>query len=144
VDPACSWANGQHTIAVSRRLRVEIPPGHSPDPMPVEALWHWLRADVTCHHCHATAEDLTRRVAAREASVHASPHAAADRLWVKDHLDPNEEKLRFSYQPDKRMTAFVIGGTDMLHPPRRSTHRVSHQARKRSSDTAADIKPDAV
>src|SRR4051794_36185794 len=38
-------------------------PGYSPDLMPVEALWHWLREDVTYHHCHASAEDLTRRVA---------------------------------------------------------------------------------
>src|SRR4051812_35022470 len=38
-------------------------PGYSPDLMPVEALWRWLREDVTYHHCHACAEDLTRRVA---------------------------------------------------------------------------------
>ena len=62
--------------------------------MHVEALWHWLRADVTCPHCHATAEDLARRVAAFEASVNAGPHAAG-RLWAKDHLDPNKEKPRF-------------------------------------------------
>src|SRR5204862_6428501 len=36
-------------------------PGDSPDLMPVEALWHWLRADVTDHPCQASAEDLTRR-----------------------------------------------------------------------------------
>jgi hypothetical protein len=28
--------------------------------------------------------------------VNASPYLAADRLWVKDQLDPAEEKLRFS------------------------------------------------
>jgi DDE superfamily endonuclease/winged helix-turn-helix protein len=28
-------------------------PGYSPDLMPVEALWHWLREDVTDHHCHS-------------------------------------------------------------------------------------------
>jgi len=42
--------------------------------MPVEALWHWLRADATRHHCHAAADDLTRRVAAFEASVNADPY----------------------------------------------------------------------
>src|SRR3954462_5984625 len=41
-------------------------PGYSPDFMPVEALWRWLREDVTYHHCHPTAEDLSRRVAAFE------------------------------------------------------------------------------
>jgi len=34
-------------------------PGYSPDLMPVEALWRWLREDVTYHHCHASADDLT-------------------------------------------------------------------------------------
>jgi transposase len=34
-------------------------PGYSPDLMPVEALWRWVRENVTYHHCHATADDLT-------------------------------------------------------------------------------------
>src|SRR4029078_4715492 len=71
-------------------------PGYSPDLMPVEALWRWLREDVTYHHCHASAEDLTRRVAAFAARLTRDPFVIADRLWVKDHLDPEEEKLRFS------------------------------------------------
>jgi len=37
--------------------------------MPVEALWRWVREDVTYHHCHTTAEDLIRRVAAFEAQL---------------------------------------------------------------------------
>jgi len=71
-------------------------PGYSPDLMPVEALWRWLREDVTCHHCHASRDDLTRRVAAFQARINQEPCALADRLWVKDRLDPEEEKLRFS------------------------------------------------
>lgn len=70
-------------------------PSYSPDLMPVEALWRWLREDVTYHHCHATAEDLTRRVAAFQTKLNQDPYAVADRLWVKDHLNPDEEKLRF-------------------------------------------------
>ena len=62
--------------------------------MPVEALWRWLREDVTYHHCHTTAQDLTRRVAAFETRLNQNPFAVADRLWVKDQLDPDEEKLR--------------------------------------------------
>ena len=122
-------ANGEHTIAVLRRLRAEHPerelivlwdgapyhragtvreaaaglrialmplPGYSPDLMPVEALWRWLREDVTCHHCHASLDDLTRRVAAFQARINQEPCILADRLWVKDRLDPEEEKLRFS------------------------------------------------
>jgi transposase len=122
-------ANGDHTIAVLRRLRAAFPhealivlwdgapyhraqavreiartlditlmplPGYSPDLMPVEELWHWLREDVTYHHCHASADDLTRRVADFEARLNRDPFVIADRLWVKDHLDPEEEKMRFS------------------------------------------------
>lgn len=84
--------------AEAASLGIELAPlfGYSPDPMPVEALWRWLREDVTYHHCHATADDLARRVAAFEAQVNQVPCAVADRLRVKDHLDPEEEKLRFS------------------------------------------------
>ena len=84
------------TAAASPGIELVPLPGYSPDLMPVEPLWHWLREDVTYHHCHATAEDLTRRVAAFEMQVNQDPYAVADRLWVKDHLDPEEEKLRFS------------------------------------------------
>jgi transposase len=79
-------------------LRIELVPlpGYSPDLMPVEALWRWLREDITYHHCHASAEDLTRRVATFEARLNRDPFVVADRLWVKDHLNPDEEKLRFS------------------------------------------------
>jgi hypothetical protein len=64
--------------------------------MAVEALWRWLRANVTYYHCHAPAEDLIRHVGAFAADVNADPCVVADRLWVKDHADPEEEKLRFS------------------------------------------------
>jgi transposase len=53
-----------------------------------------LREDVTYHHCHPTAEDLSRRVTAFETRLNQDPCAIADRL--KDHLNPDEEKLRFS------------------------------------------------
>jgi transposase len=83
---------------VARTLDITLMPlpGYSPDLRPVEALWRWLREDVTYHHCHARAEDLTRRVADFEERLNGDPLVVADRLWVKDHLDPDEEKLRFS------------------------------------------------
>jgi hypothetical protein len=71
-------------------------PGYSPDLMAVEPLWRWLREDVTYQHCHTSTDDLIRRIAAFEADVNANPGAVADRLWVKDRLDPEEEKLRCS------------------------------------------------
>jgi transposase len=84
--------------AVATTLGIELMPlpGYSPDLMPVEALWRWLREDVTYHRCPASAEDLTRRVSDFEARLNRDPYVIADRLWVKDHLDPDEEKLRFS------------------------------------------------
>jgi transposase len=82
--------------AVRLNIAIVPLPGYSPDLMPVEPLWRWLREDVTYQHCHATADDLIRRVAAFEDRVNASPYLLADRLWVKDQLDPTEEKLRFS------------------------------------------------
>jgi transposase len=92
----CHRARTVWSAAASLDIHPLPVPGYSPDLMAVEPLWRWLREDVTCHHCHATAEDLIRRVAAFGANVHADPCAVADRLWVKDHLGPEEEKLRFS------------------------------------------------
>ena len=72
-------------------------PGDSPDLVPVEALWRWLREEVTYHHCHSTSsDDLRRRVAAFETRIHQDPYTVADHLWVKDHLDPDEEILSFA------------------------------------------------
>ena len=71
-------------------------PGYSPDFMPVEALWRWLREDVTYHHCHRhrrRSQPARRRF---RDPLNQDPCAVADRLWVKDQLDPDEEKLRFS------------------------------------------------
>src|SRR4051794_41591079 len=59
-------------------------PGYSPDLMPVEALWHWLREDVTYHHCHASAEDLTRRVADFGGRLKRDPFLIPARPWGKN------------------------------------------------------------
>jgi hypothetical protein len=88
------------TVVREAASALDIPlmplPGYSPDLMPVEALWRWLREDVTYQHCHASPEDLTRRVGAFEARLNQTPCAVADRLWVKEKLNAEEEKLRFS------------------------------------------------
>jgi Protein of unknown function (DUF3489)/DDE superfamily endonuclease len=89
-------ANAVREVATTLGIELMPRPGYSPDRRPVEALWRWLREDVTSHHCQASAEDLTRRVAEFEARLNRDPFVVADRLWVKDHLDPDEEKLRFS------------------------------------------------
>ena len=83
--------------AAAADLGIELAPlpGYSPDLVPVEALWRWLREDVACHHCHPPADDLTRRVAAFQARVNQNPCTIAEHLWVKRHLDQSQEKLRF-------------------------------------------------
>ena len=69
-------------------------PGYSPDFMPVEALWRWLRQDVTSNHCHDTRDELCERVSAFEQRINTDPCHLADRLWVKDQLVLEEELLR--------------------------------------------------
>mgnify|MGYP006282328123 FL=1 len=71
-------------------------PAYSPDFMPVEHLWHWLREDVTYHTCYDQKADLIAQVDRFQARINADPITLADRLWVKSHLDPTEEKLRVS------------------------------------------------
>jgi len=71
-------------------------PAYSPDFMPVEHLWHWLREQVTYHTCYDHKADLIAQVERFQTRINADPIALADRLWVKSHLDPEEEKLRVS------------------------------------------------
>ena len=56
-------AGAVREMAAGLRIELMPLPGYSPDLMPVEALWRWLREDVTYHHCHASLDDLTCRVA---------------------------------------------------------------------------------
>ena len=69
-------------------------PDYSPDFMPVEALWRWLREDVTYQHCHASLDRLEASVADFQDKINQDPIALADRLALKTQLDPDVEKLR--------------------------------------------------
>jgi transposase len=93
-----SYHRSACVLEAAARLAIEIVrlPAYSPDFMPVEALWRWLRESVTYNHCHDSAAELIARVAAFVATINRDACALADRLWVKDELDPEEEKLRFS------------------------------------------------
>ena len=62
--------------------------------MPAEALWRWLREDVTYHHCYATPEELLQAVNEFTARINQHLMIIADRLWVKDSLIDEEEILR--------------------------------------------------
>jgi len=56
----------------------------------------WLREDVVSNRCHHTADELRARVQEFERRINQHPIALADRLWVNNELDPEEEKLRNS------------------------------------------------
>ena len=85
-------------------IHLEPLPGYSPDFMPVEHLWQWLREDVTYHTCYESQQELIDVVADFQHQINTTPVALSaplrgslrDRLWVKKHLEPEEEKLRFS------------------------------------------------
>lgn len=69
-------------------------PAYSPDFMPVEALWRWMREEVTYNHCHATGADLIAGVEVFETKANAQPDVLFGRLHVLTRLDPDQEKLR--------------------------------------------------
>lgn len=77
-------------------ISLEPLPAYSPDFMPVEHLWQWLRADVTYHTCYNSKAELIEQVSQFQQQINGCPINLADRLWVKTHLDPEEEKLRVS------------------------------------------------
>ncbi len=81
---------------IAERLHIDIVqlPAYSPDFMPVEALWRWLREDVTCHHCYETKEALLSAVNQFCETINQKPVELADRLWVKNHIEEQEERLR--------------------------------------------------
>jgi len=58
-------------------------PACSPDFMPVEALWRWLREDVTYQHCHASLDGLETSVADFQDQINQDPIALADRLALR-------------------------------------------------------------
>ena len=71
-------------------------PSYSPDFMLVEHLWKWLRENVINHTCYHNKTELINQVACFELAVNSSPLIVNHRLWVKNHLNPAEEKLQVS------------------------------------------------
>ena len=74
-------------------LEIELVPlpSYSPDFMPVEHLWQWLREEVTYHACYPKKSVLKAQVQNFEQRINADPLAVADRLWVTTHLEPDVE-----------------------------------------------------
>jgi transposase len=82
--------------AETLNIHLEPLPSYSPDFMPVEHLWQWLREDVTYHACYNSKTELTQQVVQFIQNINLNPFAIGDRLWVKSHLSSDEEKLRVS------------------------------------------------
>jgi transposase len=82
----------------AKTLNVNLQPlsAYSPDFMPVEHLWQWFREDLTYHTCYQNQAELIQQVQLFQQRLNQKPLDIADRLWVKSHLEPEEEKLRFS------------------------------------------------
>lgn len=78
------------------KISLEFLPGYTPDFMPVEHLWQYLREELTYHICYDSQRELIDAVADFQAQINTQPVAISDRLWVKQHLEPEKEKLRFS------------------------------------------------
>jgi transposase len=97
------WDGAPYHRALSVRdatqtLNIELQPlpAYSPDFMPVEHLWHWLREDLTYHTCYDKTAELIAQVERFQARLNDDPEALSQRLWVSTQLDPEIEKLRFS------------------------------------------------
>jgi transposase len=71
-------------------------PGYSPDLNPIEALWKWMREEVTQHYCHLSLHDLFTDCLAFIERINCDPDAMVSRLWPKFDLDPDFEKLLLS------------------------------------------------
>ena len=74
-------------------------PPYSPDFMPVEALWRWLREDLTYHYCYKTRDELVKAVSAFTEKINQNPVELADRLHSKESIDNAEEFLRKPVKP---------------------------------------------
>ena len=93
-----SYHHKQDVIAAAETLDIHLEPlpAYSPDFMPVEHLWQWLREDVTYHTCYDRKSQLIEQVLQFQQRINSYPLELADRLWVSTHLDPQVEKLRIS------------------------------------------------
>jgi transposase len=72
-------------------------PSYSPDLNPIEGLWKWMRQDLTHHHCYQYLYQLERACLDFIDRINLDPDAIITRLWPKFELDPDYEKVLFSF-----------------------------------------------
>tara|TARA_R110002072_G_C7908092_1_gene530126 strand:- start:18 stop:1133 length:1116 start_codon:yes stop_codon:yes gene_type:complete len=88
------WHKPAYLMDIARnKLGFEIVflPPYSPDFMPVEALWRWLREEVTRNNCHETVDELVADVIEFGRNVNSDQLALITRLWPK--LELREEEV---------------------------------------------------
>ena len=93
-----SYHRSNIVMNAAKELNITIQrlPAYSPDFMPVEHLWQWLREDVTYHACYDKKSKLIAQVKQFEQRINNNPYQVADRLWTKTSIDYSIEELRFS------------------------------------------------
>ncbi len=72
-------------------------PSYSPDLNPIEGLWKWMREELSHHHCYKYLYQLERACLDFIDRINLDPEAIITRLWPKFELDPDYEKLLFSF-----------------------------------------------
>lgn len=86
------WHKPLYMRLIAEKLGFEIVqlPAYSPDFMPVEALWRWLREEVTRNYCHDTAQELVDDVVDFGRRINSDPLNLIRRLWPKLELSEEE------------------------------------------------------
>jgi transposase len=87
------WHKPLYMLSIAEKvLGFEIVrlPAYSPDFMPVEALWRWLRDEVTRNQCHDSVDELVADVIEFGKRLNADPLGLITRLWPKLELREQE------------------------------------------------------
>ena len=71
-------------------------PAYSPDFMPAEELWSWMRQKLTDVHGFKNKEELLKAIREFVENINQNKTQIADRLWRSIHLKTGIEKLRVS------------------------------------------------
>ncbi len=83
-----------HTKAAQLGIELRSLPPYSPDLMPVERLWSWLRQERTYLHCHHSEQHLAERIAAFESELLDEPATVHKRLRPKLwYIPPRNRKI---------------------------------------------------
>ena len=82
-------------VAETLDITLEPLPAYSPDFMPVEHLWHWLREDVTYHTCYDQKADLIAQVDHFQARINADPSPLLTAYGLEHTWIPKKKNYGF-------------------------------------------------